>query len=101
MTPHWSFQTWKLVKTVNEFVEIFIDTMYVLTHHQLTAKAQSARLKNIKQNLTLIQCLALIDFSKNYTYILQDVVQVFHWKNVQETVYPFVVYVKNEEELKS
>lgn len=95
------FKLETIVKTVDEFVEIFIDKLCVLTHHHFIAKAQSTHLKDIKQNLTENQCLVLVDFSENYNCIVQDAVQGFHSQNIQATVHSFVVYFEIEEELKS
>ena len=36
------------------------------------------------------------DFSKNYSFILQDESQSFHWNKTQATIHPFVVYFKKE-----
>ncbi len=35
-----------------------------------------------------------VDFSENYTFIIQDAVQGYHWNNDQVTVHPFVIYYK-------
>jgi hypothetical protein len=35
------------------------------------------------------------DFTENYSFILQDEVQTFHWKNAQTTIQPFEIYFKN------
>ena len=32
------------------------------------------------------------DFSENYSFILQDAAQGFHWNNSQATIHPFVAY---------
>ena len=34
----------------------------------------------------------IADFAENYSFILQDEAQGFHWNNSQATVHPFVVY---------
>ena len=34
----------------------------------------------------------IADFSENYSFILQDEAQGFHWNNSQATIHPFVVY---------
>ena len=41
-----------------------------------------------------------MDFSENYSYILQDAAQGFHWYNPQATLQPFVVYFREDGELK-
>ena len=32
------------------------------------------------------------DFSENYSFVLQDAAQGFHWNNSQSTIHPFVIY---------
>ena len=32
------------------------------------------------------------DFSENYSFVLQDAAQGFHWNNSQATLHPFVAY---------
>ena len=34
----------------------------------------------------------IADFAENYSFILQDEVQGFHWNNSQATIHSFVVY---------
>ena len=34
----------------------------------------------------------MADFSENYSFVLQDEAQGFHWNNSQATIHPFVVY---------
>ena len=40
------------------------------------------------------------DFSENYSVVLQDAAQGFHWNNLQATIHPFIVYYKDSDELK-
>lgn len=39
--------------------------------------------------------LVMADFSENYTFIIQDAVQGYHWNNDQATVHPFVIYYRD------
>ena len=39
------------------------------------------------------------DFSENYSFVLQDAAQGFHWNNSQETIHPFVAYYMKSGEL--
>ena len=41
-------------------------------------------------------CLILMDFSENYSFIIQNSVQAFYYNNQQATIHPFVVYYKTE-----
>ena len=41
----------------------------------------------------------MADFSENYSFVLQDEAQGFHWNNSQATLHPFVVYYTESGEL--
>ena len=40
-----------------------------------------------------------LDFSENYSFVLQDASQGFHWNNSQATIHPFVAYYMKSGEL--
>ena len=42
----------------------------------------------------------IADFSENYSFVLQDAAQGFHWNNSQATIHPFVIYYKESDKLK-
>ena len=50
-------------------------------------------MENLQQN----QCINLLDFTENYSFIAQDDVKGFHWNNSQAMLHPFVFYYKNLE----
>jgi hypothetical protein len=39
--------------------------------------------------------IVVCDFAENYSFILQDEVQSFHWNDAQATIHPFVIYFMN------
>ena len=41
----------------------------------------------------------ICDFSENYSFLLQDAAQGFHWNNSQATIHPFVAYYKESGKL--
>ena len=43
--------------------------------------------------------LVICDFSENYSFVLQDAAQGFHWNNSQATLHPLVAYYKESGEL--
>ena len=43
--------------------------------------------------------LVLADFSENYSFVVQDEVQGFHWNNSQATIHPFVIYYRDSGKL--
>ena len=66
--------------------------------HHFIAKAQSAYLSELKENLRTNNAIILLDFAENYNYIAQDAVQGYHRNNSQATLHPFVVYYRDEED---
>ena len=45
-----------------------------------------------KENLLANECIVILDFVENYTFIVQDTIQSFHWNNAQATIHPFTRY---------
>ena len=39
-----------------------------------------------------IEVLILLNFAENYSFVVQDAVQGYHWNNSQATLHPFVAY---------
>ena len=95
--------------TVDEFIEDLADKVSKLTRHHYIAHKQALYLKNLKESLALNECIIHGDFSENYSFVVQDAAQGFHWevvqdaaqgfhwKNSQATLHPCVVYYKNAE----
>lgn len=44
------------------------------------------------------EVLVSCDFAENYSFIIQNSAQGFHWNNSQATIHPFVIYYKNIED---
>lgn len=85
-----------LQKTANEFVEIFCDDLKVLLRHDFIAKQQSTFMTHTKENLSESEVAVVCDFSENYSFVLQDEAQSYHWNSAQATVHPFVIYYREE-----
>ena len=45
------------------------------------------------------QFVVIGDFSENYSFVLQDAAQGFHWNNSQATIHPFVAYYRESGKL--
>lgn len=56
------------------------------------ANQQSSCLNHLKQILRENEYLVICDFAENYSFILQDAAQGFHWNNTQTTLHPFSIY---------
>jgi hypothetical protein len=76
-----------------DFVENLADKITSLSRHHYTAKAQNAYFKHMKVTVKIErECILLGDFAENYSFIVQDAAQGFHWENSQATLHPFVTY---------
>ena len=57
-------------------------------------KSTSKPLKNSQRKL-IWKLIILLDFAENDSFVVQDVVQGFHWEISQATLYPFVAYLRS------
>ena len=80
--------------TTSEFVKLFAEKFNKLKRHSFVAKAQALQLKQHKENLQPHEALILLDFAENYSFVIQDECQGFHWNNLQCSLLPAVVYCK-------
>ena len=76
----------------DDFIDLLGEKIYDLSRHHFIAKAQSKYLKDLKNKLPHNEIIALVDFSENYSFVVQDASQGFHWTNDQVTLHPVVVY---------
>lgn len=47
-----------------------------------------------KLNIVPGEFVVIGDFAENYSFVVQDASQSFHWNNLQATIHPFVCYYK-------
>ena len=80
-----------------EFVEEVVTLLSELKAHHYVAQHQSKYFKDVKNPLGVNECVIVLDFAENYSFIVQDAIQSFHWNNSQATIHPFVIYYKDEE----
>lgn len=59
------------------------------------SKQQSTFLAYSKENLIAGEFLVILDFSENYSFVVQNEVQGWYWNNSQCTIHPFVIYYKD------
>ena len=53
----------------------------------------------MKDTITEEVCITLGDFAENFTFVVQDEIQSYHWSNPQVTLHPFVYYYLNDGEM--
>lgn len=84
-------------KQTTEFVKYFVSKLYELNPHAFIASQQSMFLNHSKENLQANEYIVILDFSENYSFVIQDEIQGWHWANSQCTIHPYVIYFKDNE----
>ena len=64
-----------LTLPTDEFTEFAASQLDKLTSHSFIAKSQNQYLKNGKESIHFDTAIILVDFSKNYSFVVQDDVQ--------------------------
>ena len=67
----------------------------ILTVHLFNEESQNKYFKYAKDNISEGECVTVLDFAENYSFIVQDAVQGFHWNSSQATIHPVVIYCVN------
>ena len=63
--------------STSEFIELFAKKFLKLKRHSFIAKAQTQPLKQHKESLLPNELICLLDFSENYSFVVQDECQGF------------------------
>lgn len=90
-----------IIKPVDEFVSYFVDKMDKLVTHDIICKEQSSFLNNKKDSFKQNEIIVLCDFAENYSFIIQNAAQGYHWNNSQAIIHPFVIYYKQNNSLEN
>ena len=85
--------------SLHHLIDMITSSIDALTSHSYTAKAQSKYLKMRKENIEDNSLLFLGDFAENFTFVIQDEIQSYHWSKQQATLHPVVIYFKVNSEL--
>ena len=105
-----SFEEWMFTDRCNierktvpleEFTPLFAAKLSKFIYHDFIKTQQSQFLKNRKELLLDGEIIVICDFAENYSFVLQDEMQAFHWNNSQCTIHPFVVYYKDGNDLRN
>jgi len=81
------------------YVDLVELQLQKLTRHSFLAKSQSRYFKSRKEILEPTKSLILGDLAEQYTFIVQDEAQSFHWTNLQCTLHKVVVYYRQDSKL--
>ena len=81
----------QLNTTIEEFVDEVCKQVKFLSEYHYTKTSQAMYLENCKSTLPEDNALILLDFAKNYSFIIQGVFQGCQWNNSQATLHPFAI----------
>ena len=82
--------------SLQKFQENLIGKSDKLTAHHYILKHQSAYFTKLKENIKDDEAIIIFEFAKNYSFVVPDAAQVYHWDNTQATLNPFVAYNKKD-----
>lgn len=89
-----------LIKSADDFLDELLRKLSMLLMHSFVAKEQSKFLDDLKSELKEGELILICDFSENFSFVIQDEVQGFHWNSLQATIHPIIVYYKEANVLK-
>jgi hypothetical protein len=81
-----------IVKPNDEFSDMLIANLAVLQPYSFVAVQQAVYLKELISDLQVGILTVLCDFAENYSFILQDGAQGFHWNATLATLHPFAIF---------
>ena len=70
---------------------------FELTEHHFIAKKQSEFLRVKKVSLKFDEAVLILNLAENYSFVVQDCTQSYHWNNAHVTIHPFLLYCLNPE----
>ncbi|XP_065679428.1 uncharacterized protein LOC136081787 isoform X1 [Hydra vulgaris] len=85
-----------LTADVSTFVELLVSCFEKLQAHSFIAHSQSQYLNQLKQNMDQSNIIIIGDFAENYTFVVQDEIQSYHWNTQQCSLHPLVIYYKDD-----
>lgn len=66
--------------------------------HHYVSKKQAQYLRDLKATVPKHEAIILMNFAENYSFLVQDAPQSYHWNNTQATIHPITVYYRLQED---
>ena len=66
----------------DDFLTKLLSMLFQLREHHFIAKSQSNFSKKQKGTLNQDNCVLVLAFAENYSFVIQDCAQDFHWNNL-------------------
>ena len=86
-------------ESIPSYADMIIKQLNKLVPHSSIAKCQTRYLKKQKEEIDDNTASVSGDFAQNYSFVVQDEIQGYHWNNLQCTLHPVVVYYKKGQDL--
>ena len=83
-----------IVEPVDEFLVTFSSAIVKLLRHHYISQKQGEAFKRCKETLDERHGVLVGDFAENFSFLVQDAAQGFHWDSSQCTLHPFVFYFR-------
>src|SRR5215469_16268232 len=80
--------------SIDEYIDKLSNKIRILTKQHFIAKRQGKYLKGLKETINESEGIIIGDFSENYSFVVQDASQAFHWTNNQATIHSIELYYK-------
>lgn len=81
---------------VRELIDLSAHALKKLVPHHFISVDQAAFLRKYKEEMGRNQAVIMMDFAMNYSCLIQDASQSYHWSKKGVTVHPVVIYLKDE-----
>jgi hypothetical protein len=79
---------------IYDFMQSFVIKLEKLCAHSFIAKQQSDFCRQTKENLKEGEILVIMDFSENFSFVVQSAPQGIHWSNSSATIHVSVAYFR-------
>ncbi|KAF4527624.1 hypothetical protein B566_EDAN015427 [Ephemera danica] len=86
-----------IISPPHEFVTDLCSKLDKLVAHSFITSQQNAFFRAKKENLKEGEALVISDFSENFSFIVQNAPQGFHWTNSSATIHVSVAYYKDKD----
>ena len=83
---------------MEDFINNLAAAIIKLLRYHYVSQKQSSFFNECKELLLVNEGILIGDFSENYSFLVQDALQGFHWDNSQCTLHPFVFYYQSEKD---
>lgn len=81
---------------MRELIDLSAHALKKLVPHHFISIDQAAFLREYKDKMGRNQAVILMDFAMNYSCLIQDASQSYHWSKKGVTIHPVVIYLKDE-----